>query len=227
MSTMNLAVNDGIHVLTLCNNDNENTFTLEVLHEYLAAFDVVESYPENTALLICCEHAKTFSTGINLAWLMEQTADGQKAFVKTLEVVLYRLAMLSVPTVVSINGNAYAGGAILASAADFRIMRSDRGRFCFPEVNILIPFTPMMSDIINLLPNKHALKHMALTGKASTGEECKALDIVDDIYPADELQGAAFALAKTLGEKDRGTYTTIRNTLRPDIARHAVALGLA
>ena len=49
--------------------------------------------------------------------------------------------------------HAYAGGALIASACDFRTMRADRGRFCFPEVDIKIPFTPIMTEIVRLLPN--------------------------------------------------------------------------
>ena len=227
MSTMSLAVQDGIHVLTLTNNANENKLNLDVMHEYLAALDAVEAYEGNTALLITCEHEKTFSTGIDLEWLIQCNEQQRDEFVKTLEIVLYRLAMLNAPSVVCLNGNAYAGGAILASAADFRLMREDRGRFCYPEVNIQIPFTPMMTDIINLLPNKHALKHMALTGVAYTGIECEAMNIVDSIHPQDGLQQAAMDLARVLGEKDRATYTTIKHRLRPDIARHASSLGLS
>ena len=227
MSSMTLEVKEAIHVLTLTNNENENTFTLDVMQEYLSAFDVVEEYEGNTALLIRCEHEKTFSTGINLAWLMDQPKEGKKAFILALETVLYRLALLNAPTVVCINGNAYAGGAILASAADFRVMRSDRGRFCFPEVDINMSFPPLMMDVINLLPNKQALKYMALTGKAYTGVECEALDLVDSIHPMDELQLSGFKLAKSLGQKDRVSYTRIRNAMRPDIARHSGILGLA
>lgn len=226
MSTMSLTIKDGVHVLTLTNHDQENTFTLAVLQEYLAVFDAVENYQGNTALLITCEHDKTFSTGINLEWLIAQPAQSQKDFVTMLERVLCRLALLPAPTVVCMNGNTYAGGALLAAAADFRVMRADRGRFCFPEVNIKIPFAATMVDILNLLPNKQAIKVMALTGKAYTGIECEALDLVDSIYPADQLQAHAFELAKSLGQKDRATYTTIRNSLRPDVARHRDTLGI-
>ncbi|MGH1371316.1 MAG: enoyl-CoA hydratase/isomerase family protein [Cellvibrionaceae bacterium] len=227
MSTMRLEVQDGIHVLTLTNNDNENKLNLDVIKEYLAALDTVEAYQGNTALLITCEHEKTFSTGIDLEWLITRTEEQRAEFVLTLEQLLYRLALLNAPSVVALNGNAYAGGAIIATAADFRLMRSDRGRFCFPEVNINIPFTPMMIDIIDLLPNKHALKHMALIGAAYTGEECATFDIVDSIHPQQELPQAAMALAKMLGEKDRATYTSIKRDLRSSISRHAEALGLA
>ncbi|MEH6551713.1 MAG: enoyl-CoA hydratase/isomerase family protein [Pseudomonadales bacterium] len=226
MSTMDLSVKEGVHVLTLTNHDNENTFTLDVMHEYISAFNVLDSYQGDTALLITCEHEKTFSTGINLEWLLAEDEIGKQEFSRLFNLVMYRLAMLSAPSVVCINGNAYAGAAILAAAADFRVMRADRGRFCLPEINIKMVFPPMIVDIINLLPNKHALKTMALTGRAYTGLECKEFDIVDSIYPTEELQQQAFTLAQELSQKDRTVYTTIRNSLRPDVARHGSALGL-
>jgi len=223
MSTMSLEVKDGVHVLTLTNNEHENAFNLDVTLEYLAALDAVEAYEGNTSLMITCLHEKTFSTGIDLNWLMSSGPEMPATFVKSLETVMYRLATLNVPTVMCLNGNTYAGGAILACGADFRLMRSDRGRFCFPEVNINIPFTELMVEMIDLLPNKHALKHMALTGAAYTGEECKQLDIVDEIFPMDTLQSQAFELAKSLAGKDRATYTTIKHSLRPKILAFAEA----
>ena len=220
MSTMDLRVEDGIHILTLTNGDNDNTFTLDVLKEYLAAFDEIENYKGNTALVVTCEHEKTWSNGINLPWMTALKGDDFKEFVDTLEDVFYRLAMLNVPTIGCINGNCYAGGAILATAFDFRVMRDDRGRFCYPEVNIKIPFTEMMIDVIELLPNKHALKHMALTGVAKTGKECLDDNIVDALFPMESLQAGALGYAKELAKKDRSTYTTIKRSLRKNIAKH-------
>jgi len=217
---MDLRVEYGIHILTLTNGENDNTLTLDVLSEYLAAFDAIEQYKGNTALVVTCDHEKTWSNGINLPWMTAQDEDGTKHFVSTLEEVFYRLAMLNVPTVACLNGNCYAGGAILASAFDFRIMREDRGRFCFPEVNIKIPFTELMVDIIDLLPNKHALKHLALTGVAKTGAQCLADNIVDALFPLASLQDNAIGFAKQLAEKDRATYTTIKRSMRKNIARH-------
>ena len=219
MSTMNLSFTDGIHILTLTNVANDNTFTTEVMDEYMAAFDTVESYKGNSALIITCEDEKTFSTGINLAWLSEQSAQGQADFMQAFHHMLLRFSLLNIPTIACINGNAYAGGAILASGADFRLMREDRGRFCFPEVNIPLPFTPVTLSMVSLLPNPQALKNMLLTGIAYTGIEAEELNIVDSIHPADQLQISAFNLAQMLATKDRAIYTSIRNDMRPQIQR--------
>ena len=223
MTTMNLQLTDGVHILTLTNAENggDNRLTTEVVEEYLAALDIVEQYQGNTALLLTCSHEKTFCTGINLDWLLPLNDADRREFTAAFETLLCRLALLSAPTVACINGNAYAGGAIVASATDFRLMRSDRGRFCYPEVDIKIPFTKVSSDIGQLLPNQQAVKNMMLTGVAYTGLECAELQIVDAIYPQDQLQQEAFSLAKTLASKDRQTYCTNRNLMRPEIVAHA------
>lgn len=219
---MNLQLQDGIHILTLTNAENggDNRLTTAVVGEYLAALDTVEQYQGNTALLLTCTHKKTFSTGINLDWLIQLDDAGRREFTTAFETLLCRLALLNAPTVACINGNAYAGGAIIASAADFRLMRSDRGRYCYPEVDIKIPFNQVSSDIGQLLPNQQAVKNMMLTGVAYTGLECAELQIVDAIYPQDQLQAEALSLAKTLASKDRDTYCKNRNLMRPEIVAH-------
>lgn len=228
MANMELDVRQGIHVLTLTDteNGNENTLTTEVMNDYLAALDEVESYQGNTALMITCEHEKTFSTGINLDWLNAQNEAGKQQFSDLFNTVLCRIALLNAPTIACINGNAYAGGAILATAADYRVMRNDRGRFCFPEVNIKIPFTPVSRDTVRLLPNEKAYKDMVLTGVAYTGIECLERDLVRSIHPVNELQTAALELAIQLAQKDRYTYCHIRNGFRAAMAAHASRMGL-
>jgi enoyl-CoA hydratase/carnithine racemase len=68
---------------------------------------------------------------------------------------------------------------------------------------------------------------VCLNGNAYAGKECEALNVVDYIYPEDQSQNEALALAKKAGSKDRKSYTTIRNSLRPNISRHGKKLGLS
>ena len=221
--TMQLQRLEAVHVLTLNNGDKDNLFTLDVLHEYHSVFDQIENYQGNSALLITCEHEKTFCNGINLEWLLAQESATIEEFVLTLEKLLFRLALLNVPTIACINGNCYAGGALLASACDFRIMRADKGRFCFPEVNIKIPFTTMTFTILELIGDKHTVKNLVLKGEPVTGEVCLEKNIVDALYPPEQLQEKALEFATMMASKDRHCYAVIKQGLRQSIANLQLA----
>ncbi len=217
MANVELSKNGSVYVLTLNDPSTDNTYTTEVLKDYHACLDEVEGSAGNACLLITSSNEKTWCNGINLNWYLAQNQNERDALVAAMERLYLRLSLLNLPTLGCLTGNTYAGGAIMASALDFRYMRADRGRFCFSEVDIKIPFTPLMSEIIKLLPNPHALHEMALTGLRLGGEECMARNIVDAIFSADTLHSATLARAEFLATKDRRTYTAIKHGLRKQL----------
>ena len=77
-------------------------------------------------------------------------------------------------TVAAINGHAFAGGAMLATAHDHRVMREDRGYWCLPEVDLGLPLTPEMFGVLEAHLPRQALADAALTGRRYSGPE--ALD---------------------------------------------------
>lgn len=226
MSFMKLEKKGAVYVLTLTNGDKDNTFNPDVLDAWNECLDRIEDNPDNAALLITSDHSKTFCNGIDLPWLLTQDPEGFQAFVDDLENLLLRVAVLNLPVIAAINGNCYAGGAILASACDFRFMREDKGRFCFSEVNIKIPFTPVMTDIIKLLPDAQALRDLALTGKAVGGLEALKMKVADRIHSESQVYPEALAFAEQMAEKHRATYATIKRTLRAGLTRTAESRGI-
>ena len=221
MATMTLDKQQSTYVLNLTNGNQENALNKAVLEEYFAIFDEIESDKNNACLIIRSDHPKTFCNGLDLAWLMQQSLEDKKTFTLQLENMLLRLALLNLPVIAEIGGNAYAGGAILASACDFRFMRSDRGRFCFPEVHLGIPFTDIIAEIVQLLPNQHAIWEMSLTGKTMTGTECLQSQIVHQIEPIESLSHEVFKFAEDMAQKHRLTYAVIKRQLRHRIVESA------
>lgn len=226
MSFMKLEKRGAVYILTLTNGEKDNTFNPDVLAEYHQHFDKIESNYDGAALLITSDHPKTFCNGIDLTWLLTQSPDVFQDFVEKLENVFLRVATLNLPVIAAINGNCYAGGAILASACDFRLMREDRGRFCFSEVNIKIPFTQAMTDVIRLLPDAQALRDLALTGKAVGGAEALQMKVADSIHSDTGLLPEALAFAEMMAQKHRPTYSAIKRLLRPTVVTTATARGL-
>lgn len=221
MPAIELTADGDVWVLRIANADRDNTFNDQALVDWHAALDEVEASAGNRALLITSNHPKTFCNGIDLEWMMAAGGDTARQFVRRLEDLFIRVALFPMPTVACLNGNAYGGGAILATACDFRLMRADRGRFCYPEVKIRMAFTPAMVETIRLLPDARALNRLALTADAIGGEEALALGVVDAIHPEQSLQAAALGYARELSTKYRPTYTEIKRMLRDGMVRLA------
>ena len=222
MSVLTLAREGNVWVLTLC--AGENRFNDAVLDEWRAALDRIEQESgDHAALVITSSDPKFFSNGIDLQAYIGRERELMSSFVPRLDAFLKRMALLPLPVVMAINGHAYAGGALLAAAGDFRLMRADRGRLCFPEVDIKLPFTLLMTELVRLLPNAGAGWELAATGAAWGGEEAARRGVIDRAVSADELLPQAMALATALAGKHRPTYATIKQRWRHAVVEARLA----
>merc|ERR1712232_252083 len=100
----------------------DNRFTAAVFSSLFEHLDTVEKHEGPTAVVITGS-GNYFSNGFSLEYLKA----GGKSAVENMHVALRRLLNSSVPCVAALNGHAMAGGAMLAMACDFRVMREDRG----------------------------------------------------------------------------------------------------
>lgn len=215
MSTAALHRDGDVHVITLTNGDNGNVFNPDSIADLNGLLDEVEQFEGNTALVITSDHPKHWCNGIDLALLKELGIPKLKTdFVPMLDAVLLRIAMLNAPVIANITGNCYAGGALLASAADFRAMRSDYGRFCFAEIDVKIVFSPPMQGFLNCLHNRQAVDRLILTGDAITGDVAAQQQIADFTGIGEETLTWCMELAARLATKDRATYTGIKRDRR-------------
>jgi enoyl-CoA hydratase/carnithine racemase len=123
---------------------------------------------------------------------------------------LARILAFPIPTIAAMNGHAFAGGAMMTLAHDFRVMRSDRGYFCLPEVDISIPFTVPLSEIIRQKLSPQVAHRAMLTGKRFSAEEALACGIVDEHAPEADVLPKAIALAQDLAPKGRSTLGAIK-----------------
>lgn len=218
MKHLNLTKEGKIFVLTMIDEANDNTLSSSVLAEFNMVFDEIESAKGNAALVLTSSHPKMWCNGINLQWLSEQPKEDRDAFLYDMKLTLLRASLLNLPTVGCLTGHCFAGGAILACAMDFRIMRSDRGRFCLPEVNFGMPLGDTLFGIINSLPNRYTVNRLVLTGVALKGEECLKNEVVSAIYPGDELLPKSLEFANELAGKIKDNYAGLKCDVKKHLA---------
>ncbi|WP_113697005.1 enoyl-CoA hydratase-related protein [Amycolatopsis albispora] len=200
---------DPVYVLDL--GEGENRFSPDWLESVHTALDTVTEGAAPAAL-VTVGGGKFYSNGLDLEWL---TANGEKAgqYVTDVQELFARVLTLPVPTVAALNGHAFGAGAMLAMAHDFRVMREDRGYFCFPEADINIPFTPGMAALIQAKLTPSAAIASMTTGRRFGGPDARELGLVDVVAAESKLLDHAGDVVRGLAGKDRGTLGAIKSTM--------------
>jgi Delta3-Delta2-enoyl-CoA isomerase len=203
-----LEIGDDIAVLNL--GDDENRFSPDWLTTVNGFLDRVES--GEAKALVTTGTGKFYSNGLDLDWLAAHSDQGDW-YIDQVQQLLARVLVAPVPTVAAVNGHAFGAGSMLGIAHDFRVMRVDRGYFCFPEVDIHIPFSPGMAALIQAKLTPGAAVEAMTTGRRYGGADAEAIGLVTATAPQGEVTSAAVDLATALKGKDPGTLLAIKSTM--------------
>lgn len=207
-----LSRSDVVTVLDL--GDDENRMSPDWLDLVGEALDeVVASAP---GALVTTASGKFFSNGLDLEWLGEHL-DEYDAYLGRVQGLMARFLTLPVPTLAAISGHAFGMGAVLALTHDTRTMRTDRGYFCFPEVDLGLQFTPFMMAVIRAtLPPVTGLE-ASTTGRRYGGPDALAAGIVQDLADVDVLRERSCARLQQLATKDASTLGAIKEAIHGDL----------
>jgi enoyl-CoA hydratase/carnithine racemase len=208
------------HVAIATLNAGENRFNPDFLSSFLKTLDKIEHDTDARNLIVISAHEKIFSNGIDLEWLAPEIQAGNLAAAKDFFFTLNRLfqKLLTYPliTIVAINGHAFAGGAILCCAFDFRFMQTGRGFFCFPEVDLGIPFLPGMNALLLKAIPRYMVEEMQYSGRRLTAEECARHHIIREAFPPEDLLAGALDFARAQ-KKQRAVLGEMKTRLNAHI----------
>ena len=201
MAAIEYELDEKVAIVTM--NDGENRFNPSFLNSFIETLNEIEKETDANALVVTSSHEKIFCNGIDLDWLVPFVQKGDKetagAFFYTMNRLFKRILLYPMPAIAAISGHAFAGGAIMSCAFDFRFMRSDRGFFCFPEVDLGIPFLPGMIALITKAIPQYKVEELHYTGKRATAEECEVHHIITKACHIDDLMDEAVSFAKGFG----------------------------
>lgn len=211
--------NNTVALVTM--DSGENRQNPESVNGMLAILDEIEADESLKAAVICSKHDKFWSLGIDVEWIGGVLAAGKKQeardFLYSLNALSKRMLTFPLPLIAAIGGHAFGDGAMLALCCDFRFMKTDRGFFCFPEVDINIAFMPSMLEIIRKVMPVWFMEDMILTGRRVSAQELQERHIIRKACAnEEELVSEALAFAATFA-KPRGIFAEHKKRMHTQI----------
>ena len=216
---MHTETDEGVLRVTFDRPEVKNAFTTDLAAELAATIE--SANPETHDAILLTGEGDAFSAGGDIQSMAEREEDVRDAY-ERVEQTFGRLAEAAmdsrVPIVARVNGDAVGAGLAVVALSDFAYAVLDATFSCaFVRVG-LVPDTGG-SFLLPRLVGLREAKRLAFTAEFVDASEAADLGLVNEVVPADELDGAVDAVLDTLRERPTRTIGLIRQALHDNLGR--------
>jgi len=185
---------DGVVFLRMNRTEKHNAFNRDLSLAVCEAIDAAEA-DDDVRVIVLTGAGKAFCAGADMTEALASMDAGGRSDVMAQAVV--RVARAAKPVIGAVNGYAFGGGAALACACDIRIA-SERASFRFPGASYgLVVGGSQLPRIVGAAK----AKELIFTARVVEAEEAERIGLVNRVVPHDELDGAAWELARRIADQ--------------------------
>lgn len=185
-----------VGLITINRPEVLNALNLEVIEQLDDILLRAESQ-EDVHVIVITGAGRSFVAGADIGEMVNYTADDAKRFSHHGNNTMMHITRFPSPVIAAVNGFALGGGCELSMACDIRLA-SEKARFGQPEVGLGI--TPGFGGTQRLprIVGVSKAMELILTAKTIKADEAKAIGLVSEVYPAEELMDKAMELAQAI-----------------------------
>jgi enoyl-CoA hydratase len=218
-------ISDGIAVVTM-RHGKVNALDTEFCEALAARFQELAASSEAKAVVLTAE-GKVFSAGVDLVRLSGGGADYVRRFLPSLHKLYDAVFFHPKPAVAAINGHAIAGGCVLASCADRRVMARGAGRIGVTELLVGVPFPARAFEVVRFAVPPQYLAEVTYSGAIYDGNAAVQRGWIDELAEPTELLDDAYAVAQELAALSPAAFAQTKAQIRQPVAERMAASGAA
>jgi enoyl-CoA hydratase len=209
VALVEVAVEDGIALITLNRPEALNSLSQALLGELSNAANRVGREPEIRAAIVTGA-GRAFAAGADIEEIAKLDRESGVAFARRGQAVFAQLERLEKPVVAAVNGFALGGGCELAMACHLRIA-SSKAKFGQPEVKLgILPGFGGTQRLPRLVGRGKAIE-LTLHGGHVSAEEALRIGLVNEVVePEALLPRARKWIAEALANGPRALAASLR-----------------
>lgn len=217
--SLTLTRKDAVWVITF----QVNAFTADLISEIHASLDQIEATTGPSALVFASAK-RIFSGGLDLKRAIQESAERRQiaplGLFCLLAKLMGRLMVFPVPTVAAIERSCYNGAVLFISACDHRVMSAQNASIGLREVKMPSALPAAGARVLMAKLSPKGVKDMLLTGRDVGPQEARTMQIVDMLFPREQVLSKAVEWAQSLahlGEK-REAYGLLKRQMYGEVA---------
>ncbi|HOD65390.1 MAG TPA: enoyl-CoA hydratase/isomerase family protein [candidate division Zixibacteria bacterium] len=234
MDTVDITTSGSLAVVTL-QRGKVNAVNGDLVDRLRAAFRDLEADPAIRSVILT-GRGSFFSFGLDVPELYDLPPDDFAAFLRNFTDLCRGLFLFPKPLVAAINGHAIAGGCILATACDRRVMATGKPRISLNELTFGSTVFQTAVELMRYWIGSRHAEEVLFGGRMYTAEEARAIGLVDlaaaperpgpsvgNRSAASEFEAVAFGEAARLGEISPDAFAQAKSMLRRPVIDLIVA----
>jgi enoyl-CoA hydratase/carnithine racemase len=212
MNFVRLLKSKGIATVTL-QRGKVNALNEPTVEEISGCFRNIETDNEVNSIIFTGS-GKFFSFGFDVPEFLQYPKKDFIRYVEKFTNLYTYLFQFAKPIVAALNGHTIAGGCMLATACDFRLMVTGKAKIGLNEITFGAPVFAGSAEMLRFCAGSRNAQSILYSGNIYSAEEAFELGLVDQVSSEDTLEEDARKMAQELGEKASSAFTSIKKILR-------------
>ena len=212
MEFVRLSIQEGLAEVRL-ERGKVNALDDRVVDELSVTFRELADDPRVRAAILTGT-GKFFSFGFDIPKFLGYSKDAFAEYLGRFTGLYRELYAHPKPVVAALNGHAVAGGCMLATACDARIMAAGKAKIGLNEIGFGSSVFAGSVAILTALVGARRAQEILHGGKLYSAEEALALGLVDAVVSEDHLLDAARDLARRHGAQAPAAFRSMKELLR-------------
>jgi 3,2-trans-enoyl-CoA isomerase len=203
---------DGIATVIL-NRGKVNALNEPLVEELYDDLANVEK-DETIGAIILTGEGKFFSFGFDVPEFLAYSRDEFERFLRKFTNLYRYLFLYPKPTVAALNGHTIAGGCMLATACDYRLMVSGNAKISLNEVSFGASVTAGAVEMLAYCIGRRKAHDVLFSGRMFTPEEAYQLGLIDQITEEGRLMEISKSVAQDYSDKDLVAFASIKKLIK-------------
>ncbi|MFH0959748.1 MAG: enoyl-CoA hydratase/isomerase family protein [Pseudomonadota bacterium] len=194
-----------------------NAISETVAEELSGNFDDLLNDHGVKAVIISGE-GQFFSFGLDIPEFLKYSKDDFKRFVGKFADLYTYIFEFPKPVMAALNGHTIAGGFMLATACDYRVMVTGKSRMSLNEITFGSSLFPGSAEMLRYCVGERKAELIAMTGDMYSAEQARDMGLVDQISTEESLKQDSMNVALGFVSRYGPAFRSIKKLLRSDTA---------